>query len=151
MDTKADPARILIVEDDYLIAMQTEAALTTARFHVVGTAKTAEEAVALAGDERPFLAVMDIRLASKHDGIDAARELFRDFGIRCFFATAHDARVTMREPYAPLGWLAKPYTMGSLVVLVTEALTKAGLRRGPPERSGAIAPKPFCEAYIRPR
>jgi two-component system, response regulator PdtaR len=126
VDTKAEPARILIVEDDYLIAMQTEAALTAAGFHVVGTATTAEEAVALAGDERPFLAVMDIHLASKRDGIDAARELFHDLGIRCIFATAHDDPITRdrAEPYAPLGWLAKPYTMGSLVGLVTEALTK---------------------------
>jgi CheY-like chemotaxis protein len=120
-DAKVEPARILIVEDDYLIAMQTEAALTAAGFNVVGTATTAEEAVALAGDERPFLAVMDIRLASRRDGIDAARELFHDLGIRCIFATAHDA---------PLGWLAKPYTMSTLVVLVTEALAK--LARGGP-------------------
>jgi DNA-binding NarL/FixJ family response regulator len=69
---------------------------------------------------------MDIRLASKRDGIDAARELFQDLGIRCIFATAHDDPITRdrAEPYAPLGWLAKPYTMGSLVVLVTEALAK---------------------------
>ena len=125
-DAKVEPARILIVEDDYLIAMQTEAALTAAGFNVVGMATTAEEAVALAGDERPFLAVMDIRLASKRDGIDAARELFQDLGIRCIFATAHDDPITREraQPYAPLGWLAKPYTMGSLVEVVTEALAK---------------------------
>src|SRR3981081_4359759 len=72
------PARVLVVEDDFLIAMQTEAALRDAGFHVVGPAATAEDAVALATEERPYLAVMDIRLASKRDGIDAARELFQD-------------------------------------------------------------------------
>jgi len=117
------PARILIVEDDFLIAMQTEAALTEAGFHVVGTATTAEEAVTLAKEERPFLVVMDIRLASRRDGIDAAGELFRDLNIRCIFATAHDDPHTRKraEPYAPLGWLAKPYTMASLVALVMDA------------------------------
>jgi two-component system, response regulator PdtaR len=120
------PRRILVVEDDFLIALQTEAALTEAGFHVVGTATTAEESIALAREERPALAVMDIRIASQRDGIDAAGELFRELGIRCIFATAHDDRHTRERaaPYAPLGWLAKPYTMRSLVALVMEALTK---------------------------
>ncbi len=121
-----ESARILVVEDDFLIAMQTEEALTAAGMHVIGVASTAEEAVALASATHPFLAVMDIRLAGKRDGIDAAQELFESHGIRCIFATAHDdARTRARaEPYAPLGWLAKPYTMGSLIAAVTQALTK---------------------------
>lgn len=121
--------RVLIVEDDFLIAMQTEIALTAAGFEVVGPATTAEEAVALAGETQPTLAVMDIRLASARDGIDAARQLYEDFAIRCIFATAHDDAHTRgrAEPYAPLGWLPKPYTMASLVAVVAEALTQ--LRR----------------------
>lgn len=119
-----EPARILVVEDDFLIAMQTESALAAAGFHVIGTAATAEEAVALAEKERPVLAVMDIRLASKRDGIDAARELYEALDIRCIFATAHDDESTRQRaaPYAPLGWLAKPYTTASLVALVTAAV-----------------------------
>jgi len=119
-------SRILIVEDDFLIAMQTETALTEAGFDVVGTATTAEEAIVLAKEQRPSLAVMDIRLASARDGIDAARELFRELHVRCIFATAHDDRHTRAraEPFAPLGWLAKPYTMTSLVALVMEARSK---------------------------
>jgi DNA-binding NarL/FixJ family response regulator len=118
------PARILVVEDDFLIAMQTEAALAAAGFHVIGTAATAEHALELAERERPALAVMDIRLASKRDGIDAARELYHELNIRCIFATAHDDESTRKRaaPYAPLGWLAKPYTTASLVALVTDAV-----------------------------
>jgi DNA-binding NarL/FixJ family response regulator len=125
-ERKPGPVRVLVVEDDFLIAMQTEAALRDAGFHVIGPAATAEEAIVLATDERPLLAVMDVRLASRRDGIDAARELFRDLDIRCIFATAHDdARTRERaEPYAPLGWLPKPYTMASLVALVAEALSR---------------------------
>ena len=117
-------ARILVVEDDFLIAMQTEAALAAAGFHVIGTAATAEHALELAERERPALAVMDIRLASKRDGIDAARELYHELNIRCIFATAHDDETTRKRaaPYAPLGWLAKPYTTASLVALVTDAV-----------------------------
>ena len=129
MEGKQGPARVLVVEDDFLIAMQTEVALTAAGFEVVGPAATAEEAVALAGEAQPMLAVMDIRLASTRDGIDAARQLYQDLAIRCIFATAHDDAHTRgrAEPYAPLGWLPKPYTMASLVAVVAEAV--AELRR----------------------
>jgi DNA-binding NarL/FixJ family response regulator len=129
MKDKQRPPRILLVEDDFLIAMQTEIALTTAGFEVVGPATTAEEAVALAGEAQPTLAVMDIRLASTRDGIDAARQIYQDFAIRCIFATAHDDAHTRgrAEPYAPLGWLPKPYTMASLVAVVAGAV--AELRR----------------------
>jgi two-component system, response regulator PdtaR len=118
--------RILVVEDEFLIALQTEAALEDAGFEVIGVATTAEEAVGLARTHRPSLAVMDVRLASARDGIDAARELFAELNIRCIFATAHDDPATRRraEPYAPLGWLAKPYTTTSLVVLVMEAASR---------------------------
>jgi two-component system, response regulator PdtaR len=129
MEGRHGPPRILVVEDDFLIAMQTEIALAAAGFEVVGPATTAEEAVALAGEAQPALAVMDIRLASTRDGIDAARQLYQDFAIRCIFATAHDDAHTRgrAEPYAPLGWLPKPYTMASLVAVVAEAV--AALRQ----------------------
>jgi len=126
MQDKQGPARVLIVEDDFLIAMQTEVALTAAGFEIVGPATTAEEAVDLAREAQPWLAVMDIRLASSRDGIDAARELYEGFAIRCIFATAHDDAHTRgrAEPYAPLGWLPKPYTMASLVTVVAEAVAQ---------------------------
>lgn len=119
--------RILIVEDDFLIAMQAEAALLDAGFDIVGIASTAPQALSLARDRRPAIAVMDIRLAGPRDGIDAAGDLFQELGIRCAFATAHDDQQTKirAEAYAPLGWLAKPYTMASLISLVRDAIVNA--------------------------
>lgn len=115
---------VLIVEDDFLIGMQTESALADAGICVVGIASTAEEAVVLARQHKPVLAVMDIRLAGQRDGVEAAGELFHELGVRCIFATAHDDQRTRSraEPFAPLGWLAKPYTMASLVALVRQAI-----------------------------
>ena len=55
MEGKQGPLRVLVVEDDFLIAMQTEVALTAAGFEVVGPATTAEEAVALAQEAQPLL------------------------------------------------------------------------------------------------
>jgi two-component system, response regulator PdtaR len=117
---------VLIVEDDFLIAMQTEIALADAGFAVVGVATTADEALALARAHKPGLVIMDIRLVGQRDGIDAAGDLFRELGLRCVFATAHDDQRTRAraEPFAPLGWLTKPYTMASLIIMLREAISK---------------------------
>jgi two-component system, response regulator PdtaR len=122
-----DNARtILIVEDDFLIAMETEAALSAAGFRVLEIAATAEEALKLATLYKPALVLMDIRLAGRRDGIDAAGDLFRELGMRCLFATAHDDERTRAraEPFSPLGWLTKPYTIPSLLGMVRSLLIK---------------------------
>jgi two-component system, response regulator PdtaR len=115
--------RILIVEDDVLIASQMEAALAEDGFEIAGVASTGKEAFQLAEAQSPTLVVMDIRLAGDQDGIDAALELFRAHGIRCIFASAHSDEDTRRRaaPAAPLGWLQKPYTMASLTAMVRAA------------------------------
>jgi two-component system, response regulator PdtaR len=125
----AGAAPILIVEDDYLIAMQAEDALLEAGFDLVGIAASADQAVALAQAHRPVLAIMDIRLAGKRDGIDAALELFRNHNIRCIFASAHSDHevMTRAEPARPLAWLQKPYTMHSLIAAVWAALDQLGM------------------------
>jgi DNA-binding NarL/FixJ family response regulator len=113
---------ILVVEDDFLVAMQIETALTEAGFALTGTAASGEEAIDMATSIRPALVLMDIRLAGKMDGVDAALALFRKHGIRCIFATAHhDPEVRRRAaPAEPLGWLQKPYTMPGLLAAVRQ-------------------------------
>lgn len=124
----AERPRILVVEDDFLVALQVETALTDAGFDLAGVASSAEEAIQLATAHRPALVLMDIRLSGKRDGIDAALELFRDLGIRCIFATAHQDRDAVRRaaPAKPLGWLPKPYTVASLLDSVRRGLHDLG-------------------------
>ena len=124
-DARAEPpARILVVEDDFLVATEIEIALSDAGFDVAGIAATADEAIELAQSQRPALVVMDVRLGGERDGIHAATEIFRRLGIRCIFATAlYDQDWLERARSAmPLGWLAKPYSMASLVKAVHRAL-----------------------------
>jgi|SRR5579859_335985 len=115
--------RILVIEDDLLIASQIENSLSEAGFDVVGIATTGVEALELAKARSPVLAVADIRLAGGRDGIDTALELFRLHNIRCIFASAHSDKEARRraEPAAPFGWLQKPYTMTSLTAMVRAA------------------------------
>ncbi|MFL5260696.1 MAG: response regulator [Hyphomicrobiales bacterium] len=117
------PVRILIVEDDFLVALQAESALIEAGFEIAGIASKAEEALELAASQNPTLVLMDIRLAGKRDGVDAALDLFRTHGLRSIFATAHSDREAQNraEAASPLGWLQKPYTMASLLELVRNA------------------------------
>ncbi|HZR72746.1 response regulator [Bradyrhizobium sp.] len=118
--------RILIVEDDLLVASEMEATLCDAGFEIVGIATTGNEALQLARTESPILAVMDIRIAGDRDGVDTALELFRSQGLRCIFASAHsdhDSRLRA-QPAAPLGWLQKPYTMASLTEMVRAAVSE---------------------------
>lgn len=114
---------IMVVEDDFLIAMQMEDALTQAGFEVV-LASSGEEALAIAGERKPALTVMDIRLPGTLDGVDAALALFRTHGLHSIFATAHsDPDIRARAaPAQPAGWLVKPYTMPSLLSAVRAAL-----------------------------
>lgn len=123
--------RVLIVEDEYFVALDAEDALSAAGFTVVGVATTAEEAAKMAAAGRPDIVLMDIRLAGSRDGIDAAAEIRSRLGIPSLFATAHsDAATRSRGDTAasPLGWLSKPYTHREITAAVAAAITKA--RRG---------------------
>jgi DNA-binding NarL/FixJ family response regulator len=108
---------ILIVEDDYLIALDIEAGLLAEGFSLAGLATSADQAVSMAISTKPALALMDIRLLGKRDGVDAALELYRELGIRCIFTTAHgDRDVRLRaEAARPLGWVQKPYSIATLI------------------------------------
>lgn len=117
------PARILIVEDQYFVAADCELQLHSAGLECVGLAATAEEAFELAQSERPDLILMDIRLAGRADGVEAAVDIYERLGIRCIFASAHvDEHSRRAERAHPLGWLDKPYTGSQLIGTIREAL-----------------------------
>lgn len=118
--------RIQIVEDQYFVAMDCEICLQLAGFECTGMATTADHAYALAERDQPDLIIMDIRLGSHIDGVDAAIEIFERLGIRCIFASGHaDKRVREQAQRAhPLGWLDKPYSNEQLVRAVQHAINE---------------------------
>lgn len=117
-------ARILIVEDEFLIALVASDALADAGHSIVGLASTHDRGIALARKERPDLALLDVRIASVQDGIDLALTLRAELGIPAVFTTGSrdDANVVRAGPAQPAGWLLKPYTEADLLAAVAEAL-----------------------------
>ncbi len=119
-------ARVLIVEDEWLVSMEAEAALEEAGYRVVGIAASAGAAITLAELHRPNLILMDIRINGDRDGVDAAIEIFQRLGVRSIFVSAHaDGRTRERAQSArPLDWVAKPYSSPQLIEAVTAALQR---------------------------
>ena len=110
------PLRILIVEDEFFIALDAEEQAKTLGHTVVGIAVSADEAVRMAGDERPDVVLMDIRLTGVKDGIAAALDIRSRYGIESIFVTANTDPSTLKRAKAiePVGVLEKPLTIERL-------------------------------------
>src|SRR6267154_2180401 len=102
--------KILVVEDEGLIAMDLKYRLERFGYSVPGVASNAEDAVHLASSEMPDLVLMDIRLNGKRDGIEAASDL-RELDIPVIFMTAHADPDTLRRAHVaePYGYIVKPF------------------------------------------
>ncbi|MGO4523876.1 response regulator [Microvirga sp. 2MCAF35] len=103
------PLRILIVEDEILIALELESLLQDLGHEVVGMAASSEEALALGQRLRPDLAFVDVHLADGPTGVDVARSLSSNHRVTVVFMTANAKRIP--EDFAGAwGVIAKPYT-----------------------------------------
>jgi len=116
--------RVLIVEDDVPLSTVVEDTLTYEGYSVVGTARSAEEAISMAVDHGPDLVLMDVKLLDDSDGIAAAGQILERTGIRCLMATGQDdAKTKARAALVqPLGWLPKPYGNEEMVQAVADAM-----------------------------
>ena len=115
--------KILVVEDEMMLATLVQDELDLAGYEVLGPVATQAEAVEAALDGNPDLIVMDIRLQTG-DGIDAAIEIRKRTGIRVVFASAYSDQLTLTRAQLakPAGWVAKPYTPLELLAAIEHAL-----------------------------
>jgi response regulator of citrate/malate metabolism len=110
--SQSRPPRALIVEDEILIALALEAEMKDLGFDVCGLAANARQAIAMAMEDEPDLAVMDIYLNGARDGIETARVLRDLCGVQVVFVTAYSddegltERIQQQVPNAPV--LTKP-------------------------------------------
>jgi two-component system, response regulator PdtaR len=106
----SNTVRILIAEDETIIRLDLRGLLEKAGHEVVGEARDGEEAVALAGELEPDLAVMDVKMP-KLDGIEAARKILEERPIPIVMLTAFGQRelVARAVEVGVFGYLVKPF------------------------------------------
>lgn len=118
--------KILIVEDEGIAAMNLERTLDDLGYLSAGIAFTAEEAVEKAKLMRPDLVLMDIQLAGRADGIEAAGEIQERLGTPVVFLTAFsdDQTLARAKQKSPFGFLVKPVRDQALKSTIEIAIQK---------------------------
>jgi DNA-binding NarL/FixJ family response regulator len=114
---------VLIVEDQVLIAIHLQDLVEEAGHRATAIAHDGAGALAAAARHRPAFAIMDIRLAHGESGIDVARQLYDEHGIRCLFVSANiDETVRNRvADLQPLGFIGKPFLAAEVIAAVQAA------------------------------
>lgn len=138
-------ARILIIEDEALVAMELRFVLEDLGHEVVGMAADARTARHLASETEVDLALVDIHLSDGPTGVDLGRELGQDLGVTVLFMTANPSQLGDGVP-GTVGVLPKPVTDRELRAAVAYAVARRDAAEAtPPQRlklfswSGATA------------
>ncbi len=118
--------RILVVEDESIVAMDVQDRLGELGYAVIGVADRGEEALALVATEHPDLVLMDIRLKGELDGIAAADEIRERWRIPVIFLTAfsEDSTLQRAKITEPFGYIIKPFEDREIQAAIEMALHK---------------------------
>ncbi|PEN14763.1 sigma-54-dependent Fis family transcriptional regulator [Longibacter salinarum] len=124
-------ARILIVEDEFAVAMELEDRLENLGYDVVGHELRGREAIQRAEETEPDLVLMDIRLDGRMDGIDAAQQIRTKLHVPVVFVTAYsdDETLERAKETAPFGYVIKPFEERELYASIEVALSTHALER----------------------
>ncbi|MEO0386395.1 MAG: response regulator [Pseudomonadota bacterium] len=114
---------VLIIEDEAIIAMDLESAVSALGHTVVGVASTRDAAVKLGTATRPDLILADIQLADKSSGIDAVNQLLETLGaVPVIFITAFPERLLTGDRPEPAFLITKPYAEDQVRTAVSQAM-----------------------------
>ena len=129
MPETSDRCRILIAEDEQVVALDVESGLDELGYEVVGIVSSGQEAIQLAQETCPDLVLMDIQLDGPIDGIAAADEIRRRWQIPVVFITASAGAeiVSRAKTVGPCGYLTKPFRTKELNATVAVALERRRL------------------------
>ena len=119
--------RILIVEDEALLAMDLQTTLEQLGYETPQIATTGNEAMEKAARERPDVALMDVNIHGGMDGIEAARRLNSEFGISIIFMTGYsDEDIRARgKTVKHSAILTKPLNIAKLKSAIESAIREA--------------------------
>jgi two-component system, cell cycle response regulator len=118
--------RILLVEDEGIVAQDLQETLDRQGYQVVGIASEGVQAVCMAEELRPNLIVMDVGLQGEIDGIQAARMILERFHLPVIFLTGHRDIETLQRAVrtGPLGYILKPFQEVELRSAIEVAIHK---------------------------
>lgn len=121
--------QVLIVEDEAIVAESIASKLRRYGYEVVDTLPTGEEAIEEAGKSRPDVILMDIHLAGKIDGIQAANLISTQYHIPVIFLTAYadEQTIARAKDSGPFGYLVKPFRERDLHVTIEMARERSRL------------------------
>jgi len=133
-----DKTRILIVEDEGLIARDIEDMVRHAGYEISAVVGTGEEAVEKAETSHPDLVLMDIILGGEMDGVEAAEKIRDQFSIPIIYLTAHTDEKTLQRAKLtePIGYTLKPVEQKELMTVIEMALYKHQMEIKLKERQG---------------
>ncbi len=115
-------SRVLIIEDESIIALDLENIVKELGHEVVGIAATRDDAVRKALTHKPGLVLADIRLADGSSGIDAVTDILRSFDVPVIFITAYPERLLTGERPEPTYLITKPFLSETVMAAVGQAL-----------------------------
>lgn len=119
-----EPAKILVCEDERIVAQDIVRALERIGYSVVGVAGNAAQAIKLAEETSPDIALMDIHLEGSINGIEIATYLRNQYNIPSIYLTAYTDPDTLEQAKEarPLGFVVKPFDQQHLKVTLEMAL-----------------------------
>lgn len=122
----ASKARILIVEDENLVAMDIERGLKRLGYNVVGVANCGADAIQIAEDQCPDLILMDIQIKGDIDGIETSQRIQNKYSVPIVFLTAHADEATLHRAKraGPFGYVLKPFEETELHTAIQIAMQK---------------------------
>ena len=147
MNENGTLARVLIVEDEYIIGLDLAGKLKETGYRVCGIAADGEECLELAAREQPDLVLMDIALQGDRNGIELADIIRRQMGIPVVFLTGQvdEHQLQKAKIVLPFGYLIKPFQPKDLQVTIEMALYFSRIERE--RRAAETALKQSEEKY----
>jgi class 3 adenylate cyclase/AmiR/NasT family two-component response regulator len=127
----SEKIKIIVVEDEHLIALDIKRTLLKIGYDVVGMVDNGEEAVLLAGDLKPDLIFMDINLNGEMDGVETAEIIYQSYNIPVVFLTALSDSLTVNKAKMtePFGYIIKPFDYRILKTSVEMAIYKHSIEK----------------------
>jgi len=117
------PVRILVAEDEALIRMDLIEMLQEAGYHVVAQASNGEEAIALAIEHQPDLAILDVKMPVL-DGISAAEKIISIAPVLMLTAFSQRELVDRARDAGVMAYVVKPFTIGDLIPAIEIAMSR---------------------------